>query len=203
MVGCSRRDADVVLNATDPRFNPPIFAAAFEAGCRYLDMAMTLSEPHPEEPYSKPGVKLGDAQFAEDERWREAGPARARRDRRRARPLRRLRPLRGRPPVLRDRRGRPCATARTSPSRATTSPRPSRSGRRSRSASTRRSSGSASAASTPPSRSPSRRSSTSPRGSGRSSASTSSTRRSCSCRARSTASASRSSTASATSSSTC
>ena len=34
---------------------------------------MTLSEPHPEEPYSKPGVKLGEAQFAEDERWREAG----------------------------------------------------------------------------------------------------------------------------------
>jgi saccharopine dehydrogenase (NAD+, L-lysine-forming) len=66
------RDADVVLNATDPRFNPQIFAAAFETGCTYLDMAMTLSEPHPSEPYSKPGVKLGDAQFAEDERWRDA-----------------------------------------------------------------------------------------------------------------------------------
>jgi saccharopine dehydrogenase-like NADP-dependent oxidoreductase len=36
-------------------------------------MAMTLSEPHPERPYEEPGVKLGDAQFAEDERWREAG----------------------------------------------------------------------------------------------------------------------------------
>ena len=36
-------------------------------------MAMTLSEPHPDEPYSQPGVKLGDAQFAEHERWREAG----------------------------------------------------------------------------------------------------------------------------------
>ncbi|HEX3268686.1 MAG TPA: saccharopine dehydrogenase C-terminal domain-containing protein [Gaiellaceae bacterium] len=67
------RGADVVLNATDPRFNPAIFAAAFDSGCTYLDMAMTLSEPHPEEPYSKPGVKLGDAQFAEHERWREAG----------------------------------------------------------------------------------------------------------------------------------
>src|SRR3954465_13731543 len=30
--------ADAVLNATDPRFNPQIFAAAFEAGCTYLDM---------------------------------------------------------------------------------------------------------------------------------------------------------------------
>jgi saccharopine dehydrogenase-like NADP-dependent oxidoreductase len=67
------RDADVVLNATDPRFNPQIFQAAFEARCTYLDMAMTLSEPHPSEPYSKPGVKLGDLQFAEDERWQEAG----------------------------------------------------------------------------------------------------------------------------------
>ena len=28
---CSRATRDVVLNASDPRFNPPIFAAAFEA----------------------------------------------------------------------------------------------------------------------------------------------------------------------------
>jgi saccharopine dehydrogenase (NAD+, L-lysine-forming) len=72
-VAALARGADVVLNATDPRFNPPIFAAAFEAGCTYLDMAMTLSEPHPQEPYSQPGVMLGDAQFAEHERWSEAG----------------------------------------------------------------------------------------------------------------------------------
>jgi saccharopine dehydrogenase (NAD+, L-lysine forming) len=72
-VAALAREADVVLNATDPRFNPPIFAAAFEAGCTYLDMAMTLSEPHPEEPYSQPGVMLGEAQFAEHERWSEAG----------------------------------------------------------------------------------------------------------------------------------
>lgn len=72
-VAALARDADFVLNATDPRFNPVIFAAAFESGAGYLDLAMTLSKPHPEEPYSKPGVKLGDAQFAEDGRWREAG----------------------------------------------------------------------------------------------------------------------------------
>jgi saccharopine dehydrogenase (NAD+, L-lysine-forming) len=65
--------ADVVLNATDPRFNPQIFAAAFDAGCTYLDMAMTLSSPHPERPYEEPGVKLGDAQFAEHERWADRG----------------------------------------------------------------------------------------------------------------------------------
>jgi saccharopine dehydrogenase (NAD+, L-lysine-forming) len=56
--------ADAVLNATDPRFNPQIFAAAFAAGVTYLDMAMTLSGP---------GVKLGDLQFAEHERWQERG----------------------------------------------------------------------------------------------------------------------------------
>jgi len=64
---------DAILNAVDPRFNPPIFQAAFEAGCTYLDMAMTLSEPHPERPHEEPGVKLGDAQFAQAERWEEAG----------------------------------------------------------------------------------------------------------------------------------
>jgi saccharopine dehydrogenase-like NADP-dependent oxidoreductase len=74
MVECIRAaEADVVLNATDPRFNPQIFAAAFETRCMYVDMAMTLSEPDPEQPYQRPGVKLGDLQFAEHERWRDAG----------------------------------------------------------------------------------------------------------------------------------
>src|SRR5688572_21273578 len=27
--------ADVVVNACDPRFNPPIFGAAYDAGCHY------------------------------------------------------------------------------------------------------------------------------------------------------------------------
>jgi saccharopine dehydrogenase-like NADP-dependent oxidoreductase len=65
--------ADVVVNACDPRLNPPIFAAAFDAGCHYLDMAMNLSEPHPEQPYELPGRTLGADQFAADERWRERG----------------------------------------------------------------------------------------------------------------------------------
>jgi len=65
--------ADTILNACDPRLNPPIFAAAFDAGCTYLDMAMTLSRPHPERPYELPGVMLGDEQFAEHERWEAAG----------------------------------------------------------------------------------------------------------------------------------
>jgi saccharopine dehydrogenase-like NADP-dependent oxidoreductase len=65
--------ADVVLNAVDPRFNPPIFDAAFDAGCTYLDLAMTLSRPHPTRPYEEPGVKLGDEQFAREACWRERG----------------------------------------------------------------------------------------------------------------------------------
>jgi saccharopine dehydrogenase (NAD+, L-lysine forming) len=65
--------ADAVLNATDPRFNPQIFAAAFEAHCTYLDMAATLSEPHAERPYSEPYVMLGDLQFAAHEQWSDAG----------------------------------------------------------------------------------------------------------------------------------
>ncbi|HEY4450626.1 MAG TPA: saccharopine dehydrogenase C-terminal domain-containing protein [Solirubrobacteraceae bacterium] len=64
---------DAVLNACDPRFNEPIFAAAFEAGVSYLDMAMTLSRPHPERPYEIPGQKLGDLQLDQHEQWERAG----------------------------------------------------------------------------------------------------------------------------------
>ena len=77
LVARANPDGYTILNATDPRFNPQIFAAAFEARTTYLDMAMTLSEPHAEEPYAKPGVKLGDAQFAEDERWRDGWAGRS------------------------------------------------------------------------------------------------------------------------------
>jgi saccharopine dehydrogenase-like NADP-dependent oxidoreductase len=65
--------ADVILNACDPRLNPPIFEAARRAGVTYLDMAMTLSEPDPDRPYEKTGVMLGDLQFAEHEAWQADG----------------------------------------------------------------------------------------------------------------------------------
>ena len=55
---------DVLMNATDPRFVMPLFRAALQAGTHYLDMAMSLSHPHQDAPYSKTGVKLGDDQFA-------------------------------------------------------------------------------------------------------------------------------------------
>ncbi|WP_432979753.1 saccharopine dehydrogenase family protein [Dactylosporangium sp. CA-233914] len=61
-----------VLNAVDPRFVMPVFTGAFEAGAHYLDMAMSLSRPHPEKPYEKTGVMLGDEQFAAQDEWRAA-----------------------------------------------------------------------------------------------------------------------------------
>jgi saccharopine dehydrogenase-like NADP-dependent oxidoreductase len=63
---------DAVLNAVDPVFNMPIFEACLEARVTYLDMAMSLSRPHPEHPYEEPGVKLGDEQFAQAEAWEGA-----------------------------------------------------------------------------------------------------------------------------------
>jgi saccharopine dehydrogenase (NAD+, L-lysine-forming) len=62
-----------VMNAVDPRFVMPIFAGALAAGADYLDMAMSLSRPDPEAPYSRTGVKLGDEQFAMAEEWEQAG----------------------------------------------------------------------------------------------------------------------------------
>jgi saccharopine dehydrogenase (NAD+, L-lysine-forming) len=64
---------DALLNATDPRFVMPLFRAALAAGVHYLDMAMSLSHPHPERPYEQTGVKLGDEQFALAGEWESAG----------------------------------------------------------------------------------------------------------------------------------
>ncbi len=64
---------DAVLGATDPRFTMPIFRAALAAGSHYLDMAMSLSRPDPDQPYSRTGVKLGDEQFAMSADWERSG----------------------------------------------------------------------------------------------------------------------------------
>ncbi len=68
-----RHGADLVLNACDPRFNLPILDAALSAGCHYLDMALSLSCPHPEDPYRRPGIKLGDLQFEKAAEWERRG----------------------------------------------------------------------------------------------------------------------------------
>ena len=137
-VAALAREHDAVLNATDPRFNLPVFEAAFESRCTYLDMAMSLSSPD---------TLLGQEQLDQHERWAEAG-------------LLALVGI-GVEPGLSDVFARYAADhlfaeidevgvrdGANLASRATSSRRPSRSGRRSRSASTRRSSGSASAAGT-------------------------------------------------------
>jgi len=64
---------DVLMNAADPRFVLPLFRAALLAGVHYLDMAMSLSRPDPDDPYHKTGVKLGDDQFAMARQWEESG----------------------------------------------------------------------------------------------------------------------------------
>jgi len=64
---------NLIMNAVDPIFNKQIFDAAFEVGATYMDMAMTLSEPHPDRPYELPGVKLGDYQFERAKKWEDKG----------------------------------------------------------------------------------------------------------------------------------
>jgi saccharopine dehydrogenase-like NADP-dependent oxidoreductase len=62
-----------VMNAVEPKFVPTVFAGALAAGADYLDMAMSLSEPHPERPYDQTHIKLGDDQFALAPDWEKAG----------------------------------------------------------------------------------------------------------------------------------
>ncbi|HJW82779.1 MAG TPA: saccharopine dehydrogenase C-terminal domain-containing protein [Anaerolineae bacterium] len=64
---------DLIMNAVDPIFNETIFSAAYKSGRMYMDMAMTLSKPHPAQPFRKCGVKLGDYQFERHARWEKKG----------------------------------------------------------------------------------------------------------------------------------
>jgi saccharopine dehydrogenase-like NADP-dependent oxidoreductase len=65
--------ADVVVNACDPRFVPSLFRGAFAAGVDYLDMAMSLSSPHPLRPHQEMGVPLGSMQFEMAKQWESSG----------------------------------------------------------------------------------------------------------------------------------
>ena len=74
VVGLAREHGvDLVMNAVDPQFLMPVFEGALEADCDYIDMAMSLSEPHPTEPFARPGLKLGDLQFAQAKTWQDRG----------------------------------------------------------------------------------------------------------------------------------
>ncbi|MGK5685224.1 saccharopine dehydrogenase family protein [Actinoplanes sp. URMC 104] len=70
---CREHGITHVFNAVDPRFVMPVFEGAHRAGAHYLDMAMSLSRPHPTDPYRQTGVKLGDEQFAAAPSWEEQG----------------------------------------------------------------------------------------------------------------------------------
>jgi len=60
---------DLIMNAVDPIFNKQVFDAAYNVGVNYIDMALTLSDPDPQDPFHLPGVKLGDYQFAKSRDW--------------------------------------------------------------------------------------------------------------------------------------
>ncbi len=64
---------DLIMNSVDPVFNKQIFDAAYNVGAKYMDMAMTLSAPHPTDPFNKTGVKLGDYQFDKAKEWEKKG----------------------------------------------------------------------------------------------------------------------------------
>jgi saccharopine dehydrogenase-like NADP-dependent oxidoreductase len=51
----------------------PIFDGALAAGTNYMDMAVSLSRSNAEAPYKKPGVMLGDEQFAKAAEWERSG----------------------------------------------------------------------------------------------------------------------------------
>lgn len=68
-----KHKVDLIMNAVDPLYNRQIFDAAFELGITYMDMAMTLSSPHPTDPHSKTGIKLGDYQFDRARQWEQRG----------------------------------------------------------------------------------------------------------------------------------
>jgi saccharopine dehydrogenase (NAD+, L-lysine forming) len=65
--------ADLVMNAVDPQFVMSIFEGAFAAGATYMDMATSLSRPDADAPFTRPGLKLGDEQFAKTADWDSAG----------------------------------------------------------------------------------------------------------------------------------
>jgi len=74
IVGLAKKhDVDLIMNAVDPLFNVAIFDAAYQAGCHYMDMAMTLSTPHRTDPFNQCSVKLGDYQFERAAKWEKRG----------------------------------------------------------------------------------------------------------------------------------
>jgi len=68
-----KHNVDFIMNACDPVFNMPIFEAAYECGCGYMDMAMSLSVRDEKDPYGTIALKLGDLQYEKDADWKKKG----------------------------------------------------------------------------------------------------------------------------------
>lgn len=68
-----KHGSTMVMNAVEPSFVESILDGALAAGADYMDMAMSLSKPHPSDPYSKTGIMLGDYQFEKAAEWEKAG----------------------------------------------------------------------------------------------------------------------------------
>jgi saccharopine dehydrogenase (NAD+, L-lysine-forming) len=66
-------EVDLIMNAVDPVYNKQIFDAAYNVKAAYIDMAMSLSEPHPDKPFELTGIKLGDYQFERAKDWERMG----------------------------------------------------------------------------------------------------------------------------------
>lgn len=64
-------DIDLLFNGCDPSFNETLFDTAFDCGINYMDMALSLSVPHPEDPYGKTHIKMGDYQFDKAAEWEQ------------------------------------------------------------------------------------------------------------------------------------
>jgi len=72
--GLARKyDVDLIMNAVDPVYNKQVFDAACNVEAVYIDMAMSLSEPHPDKPFELTGIKLGDYQFERAVDWERKG----------------------------------------------------------------------------------------------------------------------------------
>jgi saccharopine dehydrogenase-like NADP-dependent oxidoreductase len=69
----TKHKATIVMNAVEPAFVQAIFQGALDANADYMDMAMSLSIPHPTDPHNTPGIKLGDWQFDRAGEWEKAG----------------------------------------------------------------------------------------------------------------------------------
>jgi len=68
-----RYEPDMLFNACDPSFNENLFDVAYECEIGYMDMALTLSVPHPTDPYHKTNIRMGDYQFDRHGAWEQKG----------------------------------------------------------------------------------------------------------------------------------